>query len=224
MSEFEELLAFDDAMLMAKLNREMLDIALSGGRCEDCGEWYDECICEEGEIVNLNEVLHRVETGTSGTEEAEWLRDTLQINSKHPDWPIAFGRHALDEVVEARDWASLWKRAAKGWRANALSYGEGLDEARAWAIRLMQSAKQYHAVWVDQLKLTDLSDAEAKKWRSLADKLQAELKARDERCCGTCRSFHAGTYDCRTEPMPLSCVMNGYDGWEARDVDTKAKV
>ena len=49
MSEFEELLAFDDAMLMAKLNREMLDIALSGGRCEDCGEWYDECICEEVE-------------------------------------------------------------------------------------------------------------------------------------------------------------------------------
>jgi len=38
----------------------------------------------------------------------------------------------------------------------------------------------------------------------------------DRRSCETCKGFHAGTYDCRTESEPLSCVMNDYDGWEAK--------
>jgi len=54
-------------------------------------------------------------------------------------------------------------------------------------------------------------------------KMQKELAAMhqrlveiDKRRCETCKSFHAATYDCRTEPVPLSCVMNDYDGWKAK--------
>ena len=45
----------------------------------------------------------------------------------------------------------------------------------------------------------------------------AELETELERRCETCRSFHAGTYDCLSECMPLRCVMNNFDGWEAKD-------
>ena len=52
---------------------------------------------------------------------------------------------------------------------------------------------------------------------------QAELETELEWRCETCRSFNALTYDCSSEWAPLKCVMNNFDGWEARDVpDTEA--
>ena len=45
----------------------------------------------------------------------------------------------------------------------------------------------------------------------------AELETELERRCETCRSFNALTYDCSSEWAPLKCVMNNFDGWEAKD-------
>ena len=132
--------------------------------------------------MDLNEVLHRVETGTSGTEHANWLRDTLQINSKHPDWAIAFGRHALDEVDEARAEAKKWRADYLQLRclrtkylATLMSEPREIAEARAWAIRMKQERDkliQSRAIVKDAL-----AGATGQFWEvwQERDKLQAEL-------------------------------------------------
>ena len=48
---------------------------------------------------------------------------------------------------------------------------------------------------------------------SILDKFYAN----NERRCETCRHFHSGTYTCDGEWAPLKCVLNDFDGWEARN-------
>ena len=147
-------------------------------------------------MMDLDEVLRAVETGTSGQSHAEWLQVQIQWFQDSID---RWAEHSIKQQhgrSDSRAWASTWKQAAKWYWRTSNEWGDMLDscheyiqkrraerdEARAWAIRMMQSAKQYHAVWVDQLKWTDEADTRAKE-------LRAELKARDERRCETCRHF-----------------------------------
>ena len=102
--------------------------------------------------MNLNDCLRAVENGLAGKEHAEWLRKVHDRQKTHGDgWKksallhMGFWYKARADAINISAWASLWKRAAKRWRFDAMQGDElHLDtlgernEARAWAIRMKQ--------------------------------------------------------------------------------------
>ena len=145
--------------------------------------------------------------------------------------------------MDNRDGCSkAWKRAAKKWRvvsnvwckravvlqdaqmvcaAGLLRFCDERDEARYWAGRLLRERDALLKAERDEAR-AEVNDHVELLDRAIEQHLAslariAELETELERRCETCRSFHAGTYDCLSECMPLRCVMNNFDGWEAKD-------
>jgi len=105
-----------------------------------------------------------------------------------------------------RDVADAWGRQIAAEAERDVLRVE-LDEYRDWEQSTLGKA-------LLKIANTDEAFVELRKER---DKLQAELDALKQRRCETCRSFHAGTYDCLTECTPLRCVVNDYSEWDARE-------
>ena len=159
-------------------------------------------------MMNLDECLKAVETGSAGQEHAEWLRENYVVPIYLYTWDdlnrICEGlRRERDmrerERNDARAWSSLWKRAAKGWLGIADDWQvnaelEGLDrksrrkerdEARADAVKVALECRelaQGAAYWERcYTEVNDLLVARTHERDNLQrDNLQDKLDARGE--------------------------------------------
>ena len=151
-------------------------------------------------MMDLNDCLRAVETGTSGTEEAEWLEDKIaKLRSGKMKW----GKRA----IQRNRWASTWKQAAKWYWRTSNEWGDMLDSCHEY-IQKRRAERDEARTWAIRRTLE-------------RDKLQAELDARDERRCETCRQWNDGKYThdlgrCKSQIAPhRDCINKGLSEWEA---------
>ena len=116
--------------------------------------------------------------------------------------------------AEVNDHAELLDRAAERHLASLARIAELETELERGAHELRRYVEGNGFEWQeDETAVWNATTAIG--W--LGGALAAIHKRGPEWRCETCLSFNALTYDCNSEWAPLKCVMNNFDGWEAKD-------